>query len=46
MMCVILLLGGIQLFCMGISGQYLARPIYLVRETEKGLVGLRKKEDG
>lgn len=45
MMCVILFLGGIQLFCAGISGQYLAktyletkkRPVYLVRETEKGL---------
>ncbi len=45
MMCVILFLGGIQLFCAGISGQYLAktyletkkRPVYLVRETEEGL---------
>ncbi len=45
MMCVILFLGGIQLFCIGILGQYLAktyletkkRPIYLIRETEKGL---------
>ena len=40
-MCVILFLGGIQLFCIGILGQYLAktyletkrRPVYLVRET-------------
>lgn len=45
LMCVVLLLGGIQLLCTGISGQYLARtyletkkrPAYLVRETEKGL---------
>ncbi len=45
MMCIILFLGGIQLFCMGILGQYLAktyletktRPVYLVRETEKGV---------
>lgn len=45
MMSVILLLGGIQLFGIGILGQYLAktymetkkRPIYLVRETEEGL---------
>lgn len=45
MMSVILLLGGIQLFSVGILGQYLAktyletkrRPIYLVRETEKGV---------
>lgn len=45
MMCVILFLGGVQLLCTGISGQYLARtyletkrrPVYLVRETEEGL---------
>ena len=38
--CIILLLGGIQLFCVGILGQYLSktyqekkkRPIYLVKE--------------
>ena len=36
-------MGGLQLFCVGIAGQYLAktyletkkRPIYLVLETEK-----------
>ncbi|MDO5559363.1 MAG: glycosyltransferase family 2 protein [Oscillospiraceae bacterium] len=41
--CLILLLGGLQLFTIGILGQYLAktymeckkRPIYLVRETEE-----------
>lgn len=41
-MCAIFLLGGLQLFCTGVLGQYLAktyletknRPIYLVRETE------------
>lgn len=40
MVCVILLIGGIQLLCVGIMGQYLAktylevknRPIYLIRE--------------
>ncbi len=40
--CIILFIGGIQLFCMGIMGQYLAknyletknRPIYIVKETE------------
>lgn len=45
MMCVILFLGGIQLFCIGILGQYLAktyletkrRPIYIVQETSEGL---------
>ena len=44
-MCVILLTGGLQLFCTGILGQYLAktymetkrRPAYLVRETEKSV---------
>lgn len=43
MMCVILFLGGVQLFCMGILGQYLAktyletkkRPIYIVQETNE-----------
>ncbi len=41
--CIIMFMGGIQLFCMGILGQYLAktyletkrRPIYIVGETEK-----------
>lgn len=41
--CVIFLCSGIQLFCIGVLGQYLAktyletkhRPIYIVRETEK-----------
>ncbi|MGL5152623.1 MAG: glycosyltransferase family 2 protein [Clostridium sp.] len=41
--CIIFFVGGIQLFCMGILGQYLAktyletknRPIYIVREDEK-----------
>ena len=46
MMCVILFLGGVQLFCMGILGQYLAktyletkkRPIYIVHETNEDRV--------
>lgn len=41
--CIILFVGGIQLFCMGIMGKYLAktyletkkRPIYIIRETEE-----------
>ncbi len=45
--CFICFIGGIQLFCTGIMGQYLAktymevknRPIYIIRETNK------KKED-
>lgn len=45
MMCVILFIGGVQLFCTGILGQYMAktyletkrRPIYIVRETEEGV---------
>ncbi len=40
--CIVLLLGGIQLFCIGILGQYLSktyletkrRPIYILREKE------------
>lgn len=43
--CVILMMGGLQLLALGIIGQYLAktyletkqRPIYLVRETEQDL---------
>lgn len=43
MACIVLFVSGIQLFCMGIIGQYLAktylevknRPIYIVKETEK-----------
>lgn len=43
LICVIFFLGGLQLFCIGILGQYLSktyleskrRPIYLVRETEQ-----------
>ena len=46
MMCVILLLGGIQLLCIGILGQYLAktyletkhRPVYIVKETERNVL--------
>lgn len=42
--CLILLVGGIQLFCIGILGQYLAkdylenkkRPIFIIRESSKG----------
>ncbi len=45
LICVIFLVGGLQLFCTGISGQYLAktyletkrRPIYLVQETEQDI---------
>lgn len=43
LVCIILFVSGIQLFCMGIIGQYLsktyletkARPIYIVKETEE-----------
>lgn len=41
MVCIIFMVSGIQLFCMGIMGQYLAktyletknRPIYIVKES-------------
>lgn len=41
--CIVFLVGGVQLFCTGIMGQYLAktyletkhRPLYIVKETEK-----------
>ena len=43
MVCIILLVGGLQLFCVGILGQYLAktylevknRPVYIVKETNQ-----------
>ena len=43
--CIILFVSGVQLFCLGIMGEYLAkeymevknRPIYIVKETEKDL---------
>ncbi len=43
MVCIILFVSGIQLFCMGIIGQYLAktyletkkRPVYIVKETNQ-----------
>ncbi len=43
MTCIILFVGGVQLFCIGIIGQYLSktylevkkRPIYIVKETEE-----------
>jgi len=49
--CSIFLVGGIQLFCIGILGQYLAksymelksRPIYLARETEETYKNKHKK---
>lgn len=45
MVCIVFMVGGIQLFCTGIIGEYLAktyletkrRPIYIVKETEKDL---------
>ena len=44
MACIMFFVGGIQLFCTGIIGEYLAkayletkkRPIYIIREPEKG----------
>ena len=43
--CIIFFVGGIQLFCVGIMGQYLAktyletksRPVYIIKETEKSI---------
>lgn len=51
LVCIILFVTGIQLFCVGILGQYLAktylevkgRPIYILREQGGG--GAREKED-
>lgn len=49
LVCIIFLVSGIQLFCIGIIGQYLSkayletkqRPIYIIKETEK----TRKTQD-
>lgn len=43
LVCMIFFIGGVQLFCLGILGQYLSktyletkrRPVYIVKETEK-----------
>ena len=43
MVCIMFFIGGVQLLCIGIIGQYLSktylevkrRPIYIVAETEK-----------
>lgn len=45
MVCIMFFVGGVQLFCTGIIGEYLAktyletkkRPIYIIKETEKNL---------
>ena len=45
MVCILLFVSGIQLFCMGIMGQYLAktyletkkRPIYIIKETDEDI---------
>lgn len=45
MVCIMFFVGGVQLFCTGIIGEYLAktyletkhRPIYIIKETEKDL---------
>ena len=45
LVCIIFMVSGVQLFCLGIMGEYLAkmylevknRPIYIVKETEKDL---------
>lgn len=45
MVCIMFFVGGVQLFCTGIIGEYLAktyletkhRPVYIVKETEKDL---------
>ena len=45
LVCIIFFVSGIQLFCIGIMGQYLAktyletkkRPIYIIKETEENV---------
>ena len=50
--CLILFIGGIQLFCMGILGQYLSkmylevkgRPIYIVKENNEDYAKNKNRE--
>ena len=51
MTCIIIFIGGIQLFCIGILGEYLAktymetkhRPIFICKETNVEQAGEEKK---
>ena len=51
MICVIFFVSGVQLFSLGIIGQYLSktylevkhRPIYIIKETEKGEIDNTEK---
>lgn len=53
LVCIIFFVSGIQLFCLGIIGQYLSktyletksRPIYIVKETEKSKVKKNEKKN-
>ena len=52
-MCAIFFVGGLQLFCTGILGQYLSktyletkrRPIYIISETEESFIGSFKENE-
>ena len=52
--CLMLLIGGIQLLCIGILGSYLSktymetkrRPQYFVKETEASVRSKRAEQDG
>jgi|GEM_PF-6006566 len=52
-MCAIFFVGGLQLFCTGILGQYLSktyletkrRPIYIISETEESFNGSIKENE-
>lgn len=52
MVCLVLLIGGIQLFCMGIMGQYLAktyletkrRPHYIIARSSEETLAKRGSE--
>lgn len=51
--CIIFFIGGIQLFCLGIVGQYLSktyletkrRPVFIIKETEEIIKDTRKKPE-
>ena len=51
LVCIIIFVSGVQLFSIGVIGQYLSktylevkkRPIYIIKEDERGFIGSRIK---
>ena len=51
LVCIVLFVSGVQLFCLGIMGQYMSkeymeiknRPIYIIKETEKSIKEVKER---